>query len=280
MAFTDKITPSIYQINQIVTRSNLENLISNGQGNKVLTDAGTYIYNEEPSSLKWFLRNTPPVGYLLLGGQTLNRYSYTDLFEAMTVSKDITLSITASKLYFAVIDTTYLIDNLPITLETSVTFPAGTLKSNQLYYIKNINTTNKTFQISTDTTTDNIVNLADISNITGNKKIRIYPLKNYGDYSTTFTILDARGWFLRVKDDSRELGSFQQDAFQGHWHLNAPTIYSLTGNGDIADVGTLARQILTNTGGTFAVQNESYGTPRVSNETRGKNFAANLFLKY
>ena len=282
MAFTDKVTPSIYQLNKTVASANLGMLKHTGDGTSVLTDAGTYVFNDEPASLRWFLRLVPPSGYLALYGQTLNRYTYTNLFEAMTLSYTLTLSNISTKTYFTVSDVSYFSTNTPVTLETTVTFPGSTFSSTKLYYVQNLDTTNKRFQLSTDTTTANIINISDaaLTTITGIQKCRLYPLSNYGDYSTTFTLLDARGWFLRAKDDTRVLGSKQLDAFQGHWHLNAASVYSLTGTGDVGGIGTLARQILSNTAGTYEVASSTFGTPRIDSETRGKNIAALLCLKF
>lgn len=282
MAFTDKVTPSIYQLNKTVTSANIGMLKSSGDGSSVLTDAGTYVFNDEPASLRWFLRMVPPTGYLALYGQTLSRYTYTNLFEALTMSYKITLSNISTKTYFTVSDVSYFAANTPVTLETTVAFPGSTLSNTKLYYVQNLDVANKRFQLSTDLTTTNIINISDalLTSITGIQKCRLYPLSNYGDNSTTFTLLDARGWFLRAKDDTRVLGSKQLDAFQGHWHLNAASVYSLNGSGDVGGIGTLARQILSNTGGTYTVPSSTYGDPRVDSETRGKNIAALLCLKF
>lgn len=104
-----------------------------------------------------------------------------------------------------------------------------------------------------------------------------------GDGSTTFTLPDMRGEFPRGWDDGRGVdsgrafGSAQQDAFQGHRHLQ-----SLGGT-----LSTVA-----NAAGTYVIGNQNnsetqdtrtdpaYGTVRQASETRPRNIALLACIKF
>lgn len=285
MSFTERVTPSIYQLNKNINNvlPLVNNLTTLEDGRRVLADNGQYIYLNEPGQLNWFASTAIPKTHLPLFGQILNRYTYTDLFEACTESSNITISNISNVTYL-----TYSSNTLSLTVGQLLTLEStedisSVLDTTIPYYITNIDTTNKRIRISTSSGGTPIsLSSSDISSITGEQKIRLYTNDFImpGDYSTTFQLLDARNYFLRCKTDNRTIGSKQEDAFQGHWHFNVGTIYSLNGNGSVADAGTLNRQVLVNTAGTVEVSGESYGSPRVANETRGKNIAAYLCISF
>lgn len=104
-----------------------------------------------------------------------------------------------------------------------------------------------------------------------------------GNGSTTFTIPDSRGIFLRGWDDGagldtgRVFGTYQEDAFQGHIH-NVP---NLPLNPNSAPAGPDANGYGSTTKPTTGpVTDGTNGTPRTANETRGKNAAVLFCLKY
>jgi microcystin-dependent protein len=80
------------------------------------------------------------------------------------------------------------------------------------------------------------------------------------------------------------LGSFQNDAFQGHWHGNSGS------SGDTANIvgnfGTGSPGIQTGGAGftyvqiTDPVSDGTNGTPRTSSETRPKAYGVNFCIKY
>ena len=95
-----------------------------------------------------------------------------------------------------------------------------------------------------------------------------------GDGTTTFNLPDTHGRFMRdlispstdARDPSRSLGSYQDDEFKEHRHGIASTTVA-DGAGSPIDVLT---------GSPSGAQTELTG----GNETRPKNFAVCLFIKY
>ncbi len=125
-----------------------------------------------------------------------------------------------------------------------------------------------------------------------------------GDGATTFHLPDLRGVFLRgangeradsysdpgfasrawnnpSQKNSEGIGSFQEDAFQGHEHQIDPR-RNLSGTGEnwpqmTNDHGADHSAFVDSVGIT---SNGTNGTPRTSNETRPMNAAVNYIIKY
>lgn len=127
-----------------------------------------------------------------------------------------------------------------------------------------------------------------------------------GDYTTTFNLPDMRGVFMRGLDGSagndpdktsrtaihaggntgNNVGSYQNDAFQGHYHyLHIPSLGdrsslytgSYPGNHVGITKGIVADETYSITG---ARTDGTNGTPRTSSETRPKNVYVNYIIKY
>jgi len=124
----------------------------------------------------------------------------------------------------------------------------------------------------------------------------------YGDGSTTFNLPDPRGRSFRGRDGgvgrdpdraSRtanaaggntgdNVGTVQEDAFHGHGHMQY--YYDATGMNGGSGVERISNSLansLSNSGVVMEpITYGSYGTPRISSETRGKNAGVNYFIKF
>lgn len=103
-----------------------------------------------------------------------------------------------------------------------------------------------------------------------------------GDGTTTFNIPDVRGNFVRGWDNGagvdtgRAFGSLQLDAFQGHEHQYDRAI-SKDGNTS----GSYNQAVELNNQSTEAILTDGVnGTPRVASETRPRNLAFLVCIKY
>lgn len=101
------------------------------------------------------------------------------------------------------------------------------------------------------------------------------------DAGKTITIdFETNEIFTRAKGASRNLGSYEADALQGHRHNTTSS-----GGGLYNSFG--GQSLNNNAGGTpptfvstGPVSDGTSGTPRTANETRSKNVALNVFFKY
>jgi hypothetical protein len=99
---------------------------------------------------------------------------------------------------------------------------------------------------------------------------------------STFKIPDFRGGFLRGldggrgldPDSSRAVGSYQEDAFQGHEHN-----YKEWVDQSCYDGGSLSPVGYNTTGTSGIVEKSGYGEPRYAAETRPKNYTIKWVIK-
>ena len=91
-----------------------------------------------------------------------------------------------------------------------------------------------------------------------------------GDGSTTFVVFDIRGQFIRIANDSRAVGTYQEDALQTHTHTYRSDDPSRRPRGDDrTNCFTYDKEYQTSTPNGC----------RVADETRPKNYALKLILK-
>lgn len=117
-----------------------------------------------------------------------------------------------------------------------------------------------------------------------------------GDGSVTFNLPDLRGRFLRGKDNSAgndpdaasrfalnagnagdNVGSYQDDAFQGHFHEEGSIGYGTSTSGSgTTFIGSANKQNIIGAPKTDGTN----GTPRTTSETRPKNASVIYIIKY
>lgn len=108
-----------------------------------------------------------------------------------------------------------------------------------------------------------------------------------GDGTTTFNLPDLRNRFLRGSGTNGDaqggtsvnVGQFQNDSFQGHWH-NFWSMYTAQSGSstNVLTVGT-PNADLGNSYVRNAVSDGTNGTPRVSSETRPKAYGVLMCIK-
>lgn len=126
-----------------------------------------------------------------------------------------------------------------------------------------------------------------------------------GDGSTTFNIPDFRGFVPRGWDNGAgvdpdassryalysggvtgdEVGSYQDDAFQGHWHelvtmLGGFANWNAHGFGNYSSFNGIADRTSSAYGAHNPKSDGVNGTPRVSSETRTKNLATYFCIRF
>ncbi len=110
---------------------------------------------------------------------------------------------------------------------------------------------------------------------------------DYAILLSSTTIPDARGQFLRAKNNGRSdgqenptdgaLGDAQTDSMQGHGH-HIPSCSSQDGQGRVtAGASSTGSQSVDDA--SYATEYNSQGTPRTDTETRPKNITVNFFIK-
>lgn len=118
-----------------------------------------------------------------------------------------------------------------------------------------------------------------------------------GDGSTTFQLPDLRGRFLRgldsgagndpdassrtdadgVNTQGDVVGSYQEDAFQGHWHN---ILAGLSGGNYVSKSNGGTGSGSSFNAGRDPISDGTNGDPRISSETRPKNVYVNYIIKY
>ncbi|MEM7179495.1 MAG: phage tail protein [Spirochaetota bacterium] len=108
-----------------------------------------------------------------------------------------------------------------------------------------------------------------------------------GDGSTTFNVPDSRaasptGFGTSTKyteNETLSLGSHRNDQFQGHAHTVWRTV-STVAVGALPIGQAASSSFSDNVNTADIVPYNTYGTPRIGNTTRGKQFVVNFIIKY
>lgn len=242
---------------------------------------GTPVQDAQPSAVQYFAQNTPPPGWIKANGAALSRTVYAQLFAALVKSSTATISIATPGVVTWNAHGRSANDQVRFT--TTGSLPTG-LVINTDYYVVGASITANTFTLSATPGGPAIATSGTQSGV----HTAINAPFGVGDGSTTFTLPDLRGEFVRgwddgrVIDSNRAFGSSQLDAFQGHYHR---LLMSSAGG-----VGSAPQSAATNTannglqtdfqGATIAVTDSTNGTPRISTETRPRNVALLACIKF
>ncbi|MDE9495929.1 tail fiber protein [Xenorhabdus bovienii] len=111
-----------------------------------------------------------------------------------------------------------------------------------------------------------------------------YP--NLAEVYPSGRVPDLRGEFIRGWDDGRNIdpgracGTWQEDAFQGHWHTYTMHPYTfVSGTGLLDDFRNQQTATDVHNRVKEAISDGKNGHPRVANETRPRNIAFNYIVR-
>lgn len=209
----------------------------------------------------------PATGVLKCNGATPSRVTFANLFAFLVKSSTVTITIATP----GVVTWTAhgLSANDPVKFKTTGALPTG-ITAGTTYFVVGSSITSNTFRIST---TSGGTALNTTGSQSGTQTAINAPWGD-GDGSTTFTLPDLRGEFIRGWDDSRAVdtnrsfGSFQADDLKSHTHTVANVLLSTGGSsGFSSPCGT--------SGGVGATTAATGGT-----ETKPRNIAMMYVITY
>lgn len=220
-----------------------------------------------------FAMNTPPSSWLECNGSNVSRTTYANLFAAIYKSATVTITIASP----GVVSWTGhgLKVNDPVQFTTTGALPTG-LSASTTYYVVSSGLGANSFSVSATPGGAAI-------NTTGTQSgthTGIHAPFGVGDGSTTFTLPDLRGEFVRGWDNSkgtdanRSFGSSQLDALQGHIHTYQAVNTGSTGGGSGNNDSTVATK-----NSSSPVTDGVNGTPRTAAETRPRSIALMYCIK-
>lgn len=173
--------------------------------------SGDYV---KTGSIHSFATSRLPSGYLLCNGSTVSRTSYSTLYNWLCPTQTITFTVASSLVNWTGHPLT---DWDRVVFSTTGTLPTG-ITAGTTYYVRD--STANTFKLAT-VIGGSAVAMSGTPTGTNSVQALGYGL---GDGSTTFTLPDLRGEFLRGHDfargvdATRMLGSFQDHQIQNHIH--------------------------------------------------------------
>jgi hypothetical protein len=232
--------------------------------------------------IRQLLFNRVPTNFLAASGGTRSRTTFAALYAALVVSSAVTISNASP----GVVTWTgnQLQNNDPVLLTTTGGLPTG-LSTATKYYVKGLS--GNTFNLSA-TPGGAAINTSSAGSGVQTATNAPWEGTVVGDGSTTFTIPDLNGIFLRGIDNgngtdiNRSFGASQLDAMQGHIHTTpnlpwAPSQFIVTaGSGTVSvdQTSTTALPI------GSPVTDGTNGTPRTAAETRPANQTVLFVIRY
>lgn len=238
----------------------------------------------EIGKIEWWPCSDLPAGRLKADGAACSRTTYADLFNYLVKSGAATFTSGSANVGMIAHGRSV---NDPIKLFTTGSLPTnfaagthGLATVGTVYYVKTVVDAN-TVMLSA---TPGGAAISAGSTGSGTQTWVCAPHGD-GDGSTTFTVPDYRGDFLRSLDNgagidaNRSVGSLQLDAFQGHWH-NASTNFVNFLVGSATGTGGGGSQVQTTDVVRGPSNDGTSGTPRTAAETRPRNVSALVTIRY
>lgn len=225
-----------------------------------------------------------PTGYLKTNGAAISRTTYPALFDLLVTSQGFTLqTFTVTIASPAVVTKTAhgFVGGERLRLSTTGTLPTG-LNTSDDYFVFVIDANTFRLQTFSNILAGTFVNTSGSQ--TGTHSF-LQSLWGLGDGSTTFNVPDFRGVMRRAWDDGRginpsaAIASFQMDAIQGHGHQSTIAFWDATfsSSGGAVYGNTINTYRTVTVGDPIAT---TYGTPRLSSDTRPKTYQIVPVIKF
>ena len=209
-------------------------------------------------AINYFATRTPPTGYLAANGAAVSRTTFAALFAAICpVIGNPTVTIASPGVF--TLNGHGLINGDPVRLSTTGALPTG-LNTTTTYFV--VGADANTFRLSA-TVGGAAINTSGTQS--GTHTVQSFAF-GAGDGSTTFTLPDLRGEFIRGLDSGRGvdtgrvLGSAQAGQMQSHTHA----VPSVTG---VPDIFFPTGVVLNN--------NHNASTPNTTLQTTGQGGTSN-----
>jgi microcystin-dependent protein len=231
-----------------------------------------------------FAMKTAPAGWLACDGSAVGRVAYANLFAVMCPSRTVTVTVASPGVFMTIGAHGYSAGDV-LYFTTTGALPTGLTAGTTAYYVISTGLTSTSFQVST-TSGGTAVN-------TSGTQSGIHTVYNaafgFGNGSTTFTLPDLRGEFLRGWDNARGVdsgrvvGLLQTDAFQSHRHELVTGHWGISTTNYDSSWMINSQNFATNSTNNYAgtpFSDGVNGNPRLAGETRPRNVAVLACIKY
>jgi microcystin-dependent protein len=228
--------------------------------------------------IAYFGMKIPPAGWLRCSGAEVSRISYVNLFNAL-VPKSSTVTISIATPAVITWNNHGLSSGDTIYFTTSGSLPTGLTSITTPYYVSASGLSTNTFQVNSAIDVSGVMtsSLVNTSGTQSGTHTAWYAPFGIGNGSTTFTLPDLRGEFIRGWSNNRSVnpnrvfGSFQSDEILSHRHtINGQAADGEAGTGYATAGSTLSGQTISNTTMTY----------EGGEETRPRNVALLACIKY